>query len=295
MSIDRTEEDIFSSLPLYQSVRMDSEYGPALIRLLYNEGNFDSYCPFCKERSTFYYECATERLKYESVERSHAGVKRLLRSSNSNFKPATCGRDPAHTIECYYRITYPTKQEIAEYAGDSSFDTNNLRRFEKVGQTPSQFDFAEAELKKYAKLLETVDLENLRKAIISSTHGYGASAFLYSRRVFERLIESKRSEAEGAGTKIESTARMDEKVKGLAEFLPDFLVENSHIYAILGKGVHELTDEECVALFPVIRESVIAILEDDREAKEREMRKSKLKKDIAGISSLLGKKNEEGN
>lgn len=46
----------------------------------------------------------------------------------------------------------------------------------------------------------------------------------------------------------------------LEGYLPEVLIKNTTIYGILSKGIHELSEEECVKYFPVVKECIYQIL-----------------------------------
>ena len=68
---------------------------------------------------------------------------------------------------------------------------------------------------------------------------------------------------------------VDEKVKMLANYLPETLVKNTVFYGIISKGIHELSEEDCLAFFPVMQSFIIMILrqwETLRKDKEEEQK-----------------------
>ena len=54
---------------------------------------------------------------------------------------------------------------------------------------------------------------------------------------------------------------MDEKIQSLKHLLPPFLVQHRSLYGILSKGIHELTEQECLAAFPVVKMGIEIILD----------------------------------
>ena len=48
----------------------------------------------------------------------------------------------------------------------------------------------------------------------------------------------------------------DEKIETLSDYLPDLLVRNKNLYGIVSKGIHELSEEEFLAMFPCIRTGI---------------------------------------
>jgi hypothetical protein len=136
----------------------------------------------------------------------------------------------------------------------------------KIGQYPSLADFAEAEIAEYRKVLPNDLYREFKRAIGLSAHDVHIGSFIYLRRIFERLVEESRAAAAKASAdwndEMFAAARMDKKIEMLKTFLPPFLVENSGLYSILSKGVHELTEDECGALFPIVKSGIKHILDE---------------------------------
>ena len=51
--------------------------------------------------------------------------------------------------------------------------------------------------------------------------------------------------------------------------IPSFLTRNKNIYSILSKGIHELEENECLKIFPIILSSIELILNEEIEKKEK--------------------------
>jgi hypothetical protein len=77
--------------------------------------------------------------------------------------------------------------------------------------------------------------------------------------------------------------RMNEKVSFLSDHLPPFLVKNSRIYSILSIGIHELEEKQSLAFFPVLKQSLVVILEEDKKKKEELDRQAELEKAISSF------------
>jgi hypothetical protein len=82
---------------------------------------------------------------------------------------------------------------------------------------------------------------------------------------------------------------MEDKVEILKEFLPSQLVEAKSIYGILGKGVHELTEEECLKYFPPLKLSIELILNQKIEETKRNNVRLMLKNNCKASTSNLQK------
>lgn len=160
----------------------------------------------------------------------------------------------------------------------------------KVGQWPSLADLQFAELgKKYDKVLPKEDLKNLKKAIGLVAHGAGAGSFVYLRRIFENLIfETYQQHTSTVSEKEFKSKRMEDKVEVLKAFLPSQLLEMKSIYGILSKGVHELSEEECLRYFAPLKLSIELILDQKIEQEKKRERDAAVKKQLQDISQELG-------
>jgi hypothetical protein len=239
---------------LYSPVSADTD---KVVELTHEAMRVDGYCRECAREVTFY-KNGNPNINLRGIESSGV-VFRLT------FK---CLRDMNHDVEfmCHAR-------------------TGML---EKVGQIPSLADIVLDESREYRAVLTKDDARELHKAIGLAANGVGIGSFVYLRRIFERLIQSRFNEFCGQEGWIEEefrSLRMDEKVGFLKGHLPTFLVENRRIYGILSLGIHELTEEECLSFFPVLRASTIMILEEDKIARERRQQQESLKAAIQKFSS----------
>lgn len=148
---------------------------------------------------------------------------------------------------------------------------------QKIGQYPSLADVAINEIKgRYRSVLKGDNWSELYKAIGLAAHGEGIGAFVYLRRVFERLIYQRFNEfkeREGWDDSCFKALRMHEKIDFLKKYLPDFLIENSRIYSIFSLGIHELDNEGCCGFFDVGKHSILIVLEEDLQKKQRQEQK----------------------
>lgn len=164
----------------------------------------------------------------------------------------------------------------------------------KFGQYPSLADMAIGELGPLRKTLHADDARELARAIGLAAHGVGIGSFVYLRRVFEHLIQKRYQQF---STEIDADefqrARMVEKIALLRNHLPAFMVENRSIYGILSKGVHTLSDDICKEAFPLMRDSIMMILDEDARAEEDRRRREELGKSLGSLSSYLAKSPQE--
>lgn len=162
----------------------------------------------------------------------------------------------------------------------------------KVGQYPTIADMHKAQIKQYKSVLSKEEMKEFTRAIGLAASGVGIGAFVYLRRIFENLIAEAFDAAleKGEITREEfSPKRMDEKIEMLKNYLPETLVEARSIYGILSKGIHSLTEEECLLHFDVVRRGLEMILDDKLEQKKKAEKRKQTLASISAIKAKLGK------
>lgn len=243
--------ELLLNSPLYAPFARPSD--DELRELLYSGIKADGHCPDCGRATT-----------YSSVD--------TLQGWGTNY-PATytkaslaCARNGTHRLSFWVHVGKSTIQ--------------------KVGQYPSHADIANDQSKIYRRILSREDAAEFHKAIGLASHGVGIGSFVYLRRIFERLIWSRFEEfKEAERWDVDfKKLKMDEKIQLLNGHLPSFLVDNARIYSILSVGIHELSEEDCLAFFEVLKESTVTILEEDLRKKEELDRKTKLAKAISAFA-----------
>ncbi|MBR4467813.1 MAG: hypothetical protein IKS53_00105 [Bacteroidales bacterium] len=162
----------------------------------------------------------------------------------------------------------------------------------KVGQYPSVADIHIGQVKQYDKVLDKSILREFTKAIGLAANGVGIGSFVYLRRIFEKLVMDAYTEAVQDG-KVDAEQfekqRMDEKIMSLNGYLPSFIVENHEIYGILSKGIHQLTEEDCLAYFDCMRQSIELILDERLEQLAKKKKIEEVKKTLNSITSQIKK------
>ena len=225
---------------------------------------FDSYCPYCEKESIF----SIESTVY------HHGSFYLGEFQNKNKQiSATCSRNVSHKILYFFITTDDTIQ--------------------KIGQFPPVPDILSQKIVKYKNTLKK-DFIELKTAIQLYSHGVGIGSFVYLRRVFENLIIG--AFEENKASIVDSckfyTKRMDERIIMIKPYIPSFIANNSAIYGILSKGIHELDEFECLDFFPVLNESIEMILDQKLRMKEEREKEKLLSQTISSISSKINSKTE---
>jgi len=77
------------------------------------------------------------------------------------------------------------------------------------------------------------------------------------------------------------------KILMLKDSLPSFLVENRVIYLILSKGIHSLTEGECLNHFKALKLGIELILDEKIKQEEEAKKIARTRKDLDSIKSKL--------
>jgi hypothetical protein len=257
-------EDFLITSPLYESVEYAQEDVATGGKLYYFDGNIDSFCPECNNHTIFKrawgYRCP-DIMDYKSW--VNKGEFTIVLACSRNYK---------HQLKFIFEATG--------------------KKIQKIGQLPSLASIHSQDLRKYRKVISSEYLKELNTAYGLASHGVGVGSFIYLRRVFELLVEEARelaSKDESWDQKLFIDSRMKERIALLSNYLPGFLVENAGIYSILSKGVHELSEEECLSYFPVIKTGIELILDEKLEADLKRGRLLEAKKAIDASLSKIKK------
>lgn len=256
-----TAQEFIFNTPLYQKVIINEENN-FLEDILYNNSAFDGYNPFQHKESTF------------QIIRGLCGYNQhLINTTDILSLHLKCGR-------------YNDKLTIYVY-----WDAEE-RSITKIGQYPSVATIHIGQIKQYNKVLSEEKLGEFTRAIGLAANGVGVGSFVYLRRIFESLIFEIADETINNGLvnkEVFEKSRMDEKIELLKDYLPQFLVENKNIYKILSAGIHELSEDECLAYFDVMRVSIELILDERLETLKKEAKAKKARKALSNIASSIKK------
>jgi len=285
-------ETFFLEVPLYASFDFDSSNFESVLLVEEFRGTLDTYCGGCGRESVFQVALPDPGIPPTSPPRT-AALYVLAEPPNPEevaaWKASETKKRQAHAIEdriflLQFRCTRDERHTMYFLfrVQDSTIT--------KVGQHPSLADLRSMEIKKYRKILDDSDYRELNRAIGLYAHGVGIGAFVYLRRILERLIDEAHVRATKRANWDEESfekSRIAERILMLTDFLPAFMVENRAIYVILSKGIHELTEEECLKHFEILRVSIELVLDEKIEAKERERKIAQTKKALGTVLSKL--------
>jgi hypothetical protein len=257
--------EFFIETPLYEEIPFSSEDAFSVAEI-YNffleQKTFDCYCIYCGKMSVF------------------TGINNFARAYRFKFTDfiahdylsylqVSCSRNAGHKYLCYLLVS------------DS--------KIIKIGQYPSLADIAKADIQKYRKVLGNTFGE-FSRGIGLAAHGIGIGSFVYLRRTFETLINEAHDKGKIEGGWDEDQyqrSRMDERIGLLKNHLPPFLVKNKGIYSILSKGVHELTEQECLSVFPIVKLGIEMILDEKIREKKRLAKEAEASTAIAELKETL--------
>jgi len=233
--------------------------------------SIDCFCKQCEEKSVFRLKSSTFHrgltLASDSFNKEVARQNTFERFLNKDHElKFQCARNHKHTTLIFYLLTTETT-------------------IEKIGQYPSLVALLLDNTQKYKSVLEK-QYSEYKKAIGLNAHGIGIGTFVYMRRIIEKLILN---EFDNSKTKLEISRPdfinlgFDKKIELLKDFLPDSLVNRKNIYGILSKGIHELDEDKCKELFPILKISIELILDDILARKERIAKEKNLNSDLSKI------------
>lgn len=295
------EDNVFAQFlqtkGLYDSMEITEENISDLITLLDGQVRINSYCKECKtervfvmEPCVFFMEVGDEYLPRKLSEEVNS-LQKMLYSSDSKHRQENGGEwqwknwqidEVARVLIFKFVCSMNTEHHL-----DFVVLADN-KTFRKIGQFPSVADLTFPELDVYKKVMSKDDRKEFGTAIGLYASGVGAGAYVYLRRILERLLMQAKTNA-GASIDEEefNNARVGEKITMLSAFLPEALTSNPTLYGILSKGIHELTEAECLAYFPVVKDCLYMILDQWEEMRKKEEKQKSINASLSKIASTL--------
>lgn len=251
--LEQRRQEILVNSALYQEFDISEVYGEDFARFCLAKGAIDSFCFECGQTSVFH---TKEQATYGFQDRANdLSKERII------IIEATCTRHSDEGILgiCNGRLAFCFYRKA---------DT-----LIKIGQYPSKADVDFGALDPvFSKELEPSLRGELGRAVGLYAHGIGAGSFVYLRRIFESLIEEAKSTASKEDDDWDNEAfqnsRMPERIGLLHRHLPIRLVETAQLYSILSKGVHTLSEDDCLTHFDIVKTAILMILKQRHEERE---------------------------
>ncbi|EWM52372.1 hypothetical protein [Ruminococcus flavefaciens] len=200
-----------------------------------------------------------------------------------------CSLNNDHHVTAYFIIH---KAEDACKEQKQSADYEKLKYclvLEKVGQEPSMADLQMFDIEKYKKVLSDESFRDFSMALGLHANGVGCGSLLYLRRIYETLIKNAQDKcslmSEWDEEEYNKIKHFNDKIEYLeafgAKIIPDELSDvKAKIYGWLSKGVHELSEQESMELFPYLKYAIELILDEQIAQKEKEEKLKELKKKL---------------
>jgi len=280
---------------LYDTIDVTEENIEELCSLIAGEVRISSFCPQCKAERVFTMSPITYR---EDI-----GTKKFLANELRQIQHLhrSCGTEqgdkPSEWGWNYWQTQKATRIMMFSFvcAMDEEHRLDYVVRTEnntlqKIGQFPSVADLTFPELNQYKKVLSKENMKDLHKAIGLFASGIGAGSYVYLRRVIERMIDTAKSEAITSGkltTKDFEGVRFSEQIILLKDALPEILVNNPTVYGIVSKGIHELSEEECISYFPILKECIFSIAEEWEAIRARKQRQKEMNSALSRIANQV--------
>jgi hypothetical protein len=180
------------------------------------------------------------------------------------YIPYLCGLcNKNYLVVLYHELEHEERVRAAALGRPRS-TIKVITKVQKIGQFPAQSIDVPKGLE---KSLGSNAISLYKKGLINRNSGYGLGAVTYIRRVVEdktdELIEvaAQLAESHNVGAVIVKKIRdaaterttYDQKLKIAATVLPDALIIDgvnplAELYGLVSQGVHQLTEEQCIAV-----------------------------------------------
>ncbi|MFY9090151.1 hypothetical protein [Arcobacter aquimarinus] len=284
-----TPEDFFLKTNLYEKFEIDRNNENDIDRVIEIEffnGAISCYCPECKVTRTFRNDLiknktlSTKTKPHNYTNEHHINIEydRLkdVKKYIAFMKEIEMTENRTFTLEFYCTHNHDHRIYFT-FTVQNSF-------IQKSGQFPTLLDLEDStEITKYKKELGTKEGRNYHKAIGLASHGIGAGSYVYLRRIFEGFIYEAKDKAikEEAITEDDFVPKkMNEKIELLKDYLPEILVEHKEYYSVVSKGIHELSEDECLKYFNVLKDGIEVILDEKIETRKKEEKRKAFKSNM---------------
>jgi|SRR5690554_2390334 len=247
--------------------------------------SIDSFCIECKKPTTF----KSANSSQKDLEDVYLGIKAGLEGKANTVDwefDVVSFYKKLNEIEFFTRSFYCPRASKDKSHNITIVLRVNENKAIKIGQYPPLALIESSHTKKYKALDKDIYTE-LNRAIGLNTHGIGVGSFVYLRRIIEKYIVYpeliKLTELGELKKKQINATDFKGKITLAREHLPTVLVDTPKIYSILSKGIHNLSEEECLEVFQPLLTAIELILDEKLEKIEREQKLQKMKSDIDRI------------
>ena len=232
---------------LYREIDLTTVLG-AVIKKMVSDRSFyithDLFCPYCEMVTTY-------ELRPAAIETPETRTRYALSS-----KPNLIAINSVCLRENHF-LTFVIFQ--------------NAKSIIKIGQWPNIATLGFSELRNLRRHLPKLDIEELSKAIGLFAHDAHLGAFVYLRRVFERMILRAHERHVAAGKPVVvdfETSHMEDRIQAVKDQLPSSVVKNRRVFAVLSKTIHELSELDAQRIFPVLKQVIFQMLSEEEQLRE---------------------------
>ena len=277
---------------LYESKEICEANNADLIELLRGKVRLSVYCKECKQERVF----KMKPIEWHQQVSNGKSNDYILADEIDSFQKALHINSPAAPWQwknCriqeatrLMKLEYICSMDEKHHLDYAVLTTNNS--IMKIGQYPSVADLTFPELDAYKKVMSKDDRKEFGRAIGLYASGIGAGSYVYLRRILERLLnQAKKDAGDEIDTEAFDKARVGEKITMLSSHLPSMLTDNAVLYGILSKGIHELTEEECITYFLVLKDCLYMILDQWEDMRKREEKEKEISAALSKIATNL--------
>lgn len=288
--------DFLKDKGLYDKMSITIDNYSDWLSLLNGDVKIQSYCTGCKGSSVFTMQPIRIVKENHLGEKVEVALAEYLQTLKLGVKPTNPA--PANVPEGWrWYNDYIGDSHVFTFSFQCAMDPTHRIDFilatdvstvRKIGQYPSVADLTFPELDMYKKVLSKEDRKEFGRAIGLYASGIGAGSYVYLRRIFERLlIQAKTNAGAAIDSDVFDKAHVDTKITMLSNYLPEMLTSNPTLYGILSKGIHELSEEECISYFPIVKECIYMILDEWEDMRKKAEQKKAIGSALSKIATNI--------
>lgn len=298
--------DFLVSAGLYDITPINEGNISDLFDLIEGKARISVYCPSCKAQRVFAMDAI--QIPWYSIkhgeEQMTISLGSVLRSRPLHqatiIPPGTKPRATDQKPDWNWKVSdYDNHTRLMVFPFVCAMDENHRLDFvvltdnntmRKIGQYPSVADLSFSELDEFKKVIDEASRRELRKAIGLHAHGVGVGSYVYLRRIFERILDEAKDHAEQDGDidlSAYSALKVQDRMKLLRAYLPEMINSNPIFYGIVSKGIHELSEEDCIKYFPVLKEAIFMILRQWNQKRQELEAAKRLSASLSQIASQM--------
>ena len=290
--------DFIQNKGLYDNIEITKDNLDMLIDLVGGNVKIDEYCIHCKAKRVFsMHPIETKSMVIDRNEYHFPLAEKLNEIKkkayfNNNQSTIKWDWNDDQTIKYTRLMCFSFYCSMCDEHKIDYIVRTDGNKMTKIGQYPSTASLTFPELDTYKKIIDIDMMKELKLALGLYANGVGAGSYVYLRRIFENILDLAKDKAIKNNELSEEEykkARMNEKIQMLKEYLPKAINDNKQIYGIVSKGIHELSEEDCIKHFPVLKTCIFMILKQWNDISEREKLEKEMLKSLNDINSKLSK------